>query len=200
MKIKQAYFYRCLGLKEDIHQFQLPFNIQLQGLIVGRSNVGKSSLINHLSQNQHLAKVSSTPGKTQTINVYIINEQFALMDLPGYGFAKRSKQNKNQWNTLINAYLEVHRPHFILILIDIRHPLTEDDKTMIEWSKHMHLNCILIFTKSDKISKTKLKQQEEAMLKQIREKTNLSSFSHVCYSIKESKSRQTLLQLIAQML
>ncbi|MDN3504932.1 MAG: ribosome biogenesis GTP-binding protein YihA/YsxC [Rhabdochlamydiaceae bacterium] len=199
-KIKIAKFFRCVGLKKDLEDLKVPFSVKSQGAIVGRSNVGKSSLLNHLLQNKKLAKVSSTPGKTQTINYFLIDESLLLIDLPGYGFAKRSKELKTQWHELIESYFDIQRPHFILILLDLRVPPSTDDIQMIKWAAHLGIQVIFVLTKADKFAKTKVAAAEKTLLDIIEKETNLSSFSHVCYSIKQSEPRQKLLALIGQQL
>jgi len=147
-----------------------------------------------------MAKVSSTPGKTQTINYFLIDDSLLLIDLPGYGFAKRSKVLKKQWHELIESYFEIQRPHFILILLDLRVPPSSDDIQMINWADHLGIKVIFILTKSDKFAKTKVAQAEKKLLETIEKETNLSSFSHVCYSIKQSEPRQKLLSLIEKLI
>lgn len=122
--------------------------------LAGRSNVGKSSLINKLINRKALARTSSKPGKTQTLNFYLINKSFYFVDLPGYGFAKVSKQIKEQWGHMIEQYLTIRDNLKAVILItDLRHPPTRDDQGMYDWLKHNGLPVIVIGTKADKISK-----------------------------------------------
>ncbi len=122
--------------------------------LAGRSNVGKSSLINKLINRKALARTSSKPGKTQTLNFYLINKSFYFVDLPGYGFAKVSKQVKEQWGQMIEQYLTIRDNLKAVILItDLRHPPTRDDQGMYDWLKHNELPVIVVGTKADKISK-----------------------------------------------
>ena len=130
--------------------------------LVGRSNVGKSSLINNLLKNKTLAKTSSTPGKTQSVNFYTVNDQLALVDLPGYGYAKPSKQIKKQWVPLIDAYLEESSQlKLILLLIDCRREFTKEDQAMIDWTLFRQLPFLLVFTKSDKLNVDDLAKKHE---------------------------------------
>ena len=125
--------------------------------LAGRSNVGKSSLINALL-NSKLAKTSSTPGKTRSINFYQVNKTFRLVDLPGYGYAARSRDERNQWLELVSCYLnERGNLKIILHLVDFRHGLLENDKKLQEWIKDFGLEkkLLVVFTKSDKVSKNK---------------------------------------------
>ncbi len=125
--------------------------------VVGRSNVGKSSLINHLTQNKKLARVSSTPGKTQLINFFNLDEELILVDLPGYGFAKVPKTIRDDWSALIQNYLENRNElKLILLLCDARHPPTKDDLLFVQWAKHYQKPLILLFTKTDKLNKNAL--------------------------------------------
>lgn len=121
--------------------------------LVGRSNVGKSSLINHLI-GRRLARTSNTPGRTQTINFYGIDDQLCLVDLPGYGYAKVPQHVKRQWGPMIEGYL-TGRPNLIGVLqiVDIRHPPTADDKSMAEWLRLSGFNAVAVATKADKISR-----------------------------------------------
>ena len=124
---------------------------------IGRSNVGKSSLINMLSGNKKLAKTSSTPGKTQLINHFLINDEWYLVDLPGYGYAKSSKKAREQWGQMIHKYL-MKRENLLctFILIDSRLEPQKNDLEFIEWFGVNQLPFVLIFTKSDKINKKQL--------------------------------------------
>jgi len=129
--------------------------------IVGRSNVGKSSLINYLL-NKKTAKTSSTPGKTRSLNYYLINENFYLVDLPGYGYAKVSKTEKEEWQKFLTFYIANNEyMKVIFLLIDIRHELKENDAQMIEYIKHNHIPCLIVLTKADKLNTAELRRQTE---------------------------------------
>lgn len=122
--------------------------------LAGRSNVGKSSIINTLLNRRNFARTSQTPGKTRTINFYLINNEFYFVDLPGYGYAKIAKSEKEKWGGIMERYLESRQELCsILLLVDIRHEPTADDKLMYEWIKHFGYNCVVIATKADKISR-----------------------------------------------
>lgn len=122
--------------------------------MVGRSNVGKSSTINTLLNRRNFARVSQTPGKTRTINFYLINKEFFFVDLPGYGYAKISKSEKEKWGAIMERYLKDRNELLaIFLLVDIRHEPTSDDVLMYEWIKHFGYDCVVIATKSDKISR-----------------------------------------------
>ena len=126
--------------------------------IVGKSNVGKSSLINHLCGNKKLAKTSQTPGKTRLINFFLLNRDFYLVDLPGYGFARASKTEQAGWGSLMEQYLSSGRVQHLFLLIDIRHAPTAEDRQMFEWVLYYGLPFTLIATKADKIAKSKRRQ------------------------------------------
>ena len=122
--------------------------------LVGRSNVGKSSTVNTLLNRRNFARISQTPGKTRTINFYLINDEFFFTDLPGYGYAKIAKSEKDKWGKIMERYLEDREELCaIFLLVDIRHEPTNDDVMMYEWIKHFGYNCVVIATKSDKISR-----------------------------------------------
>ena len=122
--------------------------------LVGRSNVGKSSATNALLNRRNFARTSQTPGKTRTINFYKINNEFYLVDLPGYGYAKVSKSEKDKWGVIMERYLQDRQELCaIFLLVDIRHEPTNDDVMMYEWIKHFGYNCVVIATKADKISR-----------------------------------------------
>ncbi|MFM7488401.1 MAG: ribosome biogenesis GTP-binding protein YihA/YsxC [Cytophagales bacterium] len=129
---------------------------------IGRSNVGKSSLINTLVQRKNLAKVSGTPGKTQAINHFIINQQWYLVDLPGYGFAKVSRESRWQFGRMIENYLQ-HRENLMctFVLLDIRLPLQKNDADFIHWVGSKGLPLALVLTKADKIKPAELDKSRE---------------------------------------
>ena len=122
--------------------------------LVGRSNVGKSSIVNTLLNRRNFARTSSTPGKTRTINFYLINNEFFFVDLPGYGYAKIAKSEKEKWGKIMERYLaDREELCAIFLLVDIRHEPSNDDVMMYEWIKHFGYKCVVIATKSDKISR-----------------------------------------------
>lgn len=139
--------------------------------LAGRSNVGKSSTINTILNRRKLARVSASPGKTRTINFYLINEEFYLVDLPGYGYAKVSKNEKATWGKMMETYLSSRKNLYeVVLLVDIRHEPTNDDKMMYDWIKHYGYGSIVVATKSDKISKGAYQKH----FKVIREKLGMS--------------------------
>lgn len=140
-----------------VKRAQYPKDERAEIAFVGRSNVGKSSIINAITNRKKLARVSQTPGKTRLINFFIINDDFYLVDLPGYGYAKVSKQEKESWGKTIETYLcdreELKR---VVLLVDSRHKPTADDIMMHEWIKHYGYDIIVVATKSDKLSNNEL--------------------------------------------
>lgn len=135
---------------------------------IGRSNVGKSSIINYLLQRKNLAKVSSTPGKTKLINHFLVNEEWMLVDLPGYGYARISKSEREKWETMIRSYL-TKRKNLMLtfILIDSRIEFKASDKEMINWFGEHQLPFALIFTKSDKLTPNQLASNVAAIKNEL---------------------------------
>lgn len=133
---------------------QFPQDNKNEFLLVGRSNVGKSSFINTLINRKNFARTSAKPGKTQTLNFYLINDYFYLVDAPGYGFAKVSKQLKNKFGLIMEDYLESRdNLKMVFMLIDFRHKPTEDDVLMYNYLKHYNIPVSIICTKADKVSK-----------------------------------------------
>lgn len=123
--------------------------------ISGRSNVGKSSLINYIMNRKKLAKTSSSPGKTRFLNYFLINNLFYIVDLPGYGYSKVSKTEKEEWKSFIEEYFsENQNLKLVLQLIDIRHPIKENDQLMLEYLQYNKLPFIIILTKSDKLNQS----------------------------------------------
>ena len=138
----------------------VPLNTQPEFAFAGKSNVGKSSLLNGLMNRKSYARTSAEPGKTQTINFYHVNEEFYLVDLPGYGYASRAKDDVQKWGTMIENYL--HRSDMlkmVFLLIDIRHEPSENDHMMYEWILHQGFEPVIIATKADKIKKAQLQKQ-----------------------------------------
>ena len=157
MEIKKSEF-----VTSAVSSKQYPQNYDIEFAFVGRSNVGKSSLINSLTNRRGLAKTSKTPGKTQLINYFKINGSFYFVDLPGYGFAKVPENVRKNWGDIIEEYLSSDRNKLVFVLLDIRRIPSADDLQMIEWLKHYNIEYKIIFTKMDKLSNNeKFKQLKE---------------------------------------
>ena len=139
---------------------ELPKNNLPEVAFAGKSNVGKSSLINALMNRKSLARTSSQPGKTQTINFYNINNEMYLVDLPGYGYAKVSEKERERWGKMIEKYLDTsEKLRAVFLLIDIRHEPSANDKQMFEWIDYEGYQPIVICTKADKISRGAVQKQ-----------------------------------------
>jgi GTP-binding protein len=138
----------------------LPKSVLSEFVFVGRSNVGKSSLVNKICGKKHLAKVGSVPGKTRQLNYFLINENFYLVDLPGYGYAKVPEQIRAGWRKLVEDYIsERQNVSMVFGLIDARHEPTYLDELMVSWLEYYEIPYAVILTKSDKISKNKMEKQ-----------------------------------------
>ena len=143
---------------------ELPANNLPEVAFAGRSNVGKSSLINTVMQRKSFARTSAKPGKTQTLNFYNINDEIYLVDLPGYGYAKTSKSLSEKWGVMIENYLTGSEMlACVFLLVDIRNPVSELDKQMYEWICYMELQPIIIATKADKINRSQLSKHLKAV-------------------------------------
>ncbi len=156
LKIKNVEFYKSFP-----NYNQMPNSSLIEFAFVGRSNVGKSSLLNDLC-NKKIAQISSTPGKTQLINFFLVNNSFYFVDLPGYGFSKASKSIKKNWPALIETYLQSRKQlKVIFFLLDIRRTPNEQDKMLNNWFKQLDdIKIFYILTKSDKLSASKAKKQK----------------------------------------
>ena len=161
MVIKQAELETVCGITS-----RLPENTSLEVAFSGKSNVGKSSLINGLLNRKSLARTSSQPGKTQTINFYKVNKELYLVDLPGYGYAKVAQEIKAKWGKMIENYLHGSKQlRAVFLLVDIRHEPSANDKDMYHWIIHQGYEPIIIATKLDKIKRSQVQKQ----LKLLRE-------------------------------
>ena len=163
MKISKINF-----LKSSPNSSECPKNNLKEFAFIGRSNVGKSSLINMLFDNKNLAKISKKPGKTKLINHFIINDKILLADLPGYGYAKLSKFESKKINILIHDYIENRNNLFkVFLLIDIRHEPIKTDLKFIEYLSNIRKDFHIIFTKSDKIKKSELPKKSKKYIEKI---------------------------------
>lgn len=151
MKVNQAEF-----VISAVGPNQYPDDALPEIALAGRSNVGKSSLINRMINRKNLARTSSTPGKTQHLNYYRINEELYFVDFPGYGYAKVSKTQRQAWGGMIERYLlERETLKLVMLIIDLRHPPSKDDELMYDWLKHHDLPVCVVATKADKIPKSR---------------------------------------------
>lgn len=161
----------------------------------GRSNVGKSSLINRLVKRKKMVKVSSIPGKTRSINYFLVDDAFYLVDLPGYGYAKVSKKMRMEWQGLISSYLEIRETlRCVVVIIDLRHSLKEQDRDLIFWLKNRAIPCLVVYTKMDKLSRNQCLKQAERLDAGL----NISAGDRVLFSAKSGAGREALLDHLAQ--
>ena len=173
---------------------KLPENTLPEIAFAGKSNVGKSSLINALINRKSYARTSATPGKTQTINFYNINEELYLVDLPGYGYAKVSEQEKIKWGKLIERYLhESKQLKVVFLLIDIRHEPSSNDKMMYEWIVAQGYQPVIIATKLDKIKRS----QKDKQIKLVKRGLNVLPGTRVIpFSAETKQGRDEIWELV----
>jgi GTP-binding protein len=161
--------------------------------VAGRSNVGKSSLLNHLFQSNNLVKTSSTPGKTQAVNFFSWNDEISFADLPGYGYAAVPLQVKKQWGPMVKSYLEERDTlKLILFLLDIRRIPNADDRQFIEWVVHQQKAMILVLTKIDKLNQRERKIQTDKILNEL----NMLNLHYIHYSTLKNVGRKELIYTI----
>ncbi len=173
---------------------KLPENEHMEFAFAGKSNVGKSSLINGLMNRKALARTSAQPGKTQTINFYHINDQMYFVDLPGYGYAKVSEKEKEKWGKMIENYLHKSKKlKAVFLLIDIRHEPSGNDKMMYDWILHQGFEPIIIATKLDKINRSQIQKQ----LRLIREGLKVVKNTIIIpYSAQTKQGREEIYELL----
>jgi GTP-binding protein len=195
MKIKSATFITSAKGLEDCPKWE-----RAEFAFIGRSNVGKSSMINLLTGKSALAKVSATPGKTRLLNFFLINETWALVDLPGYGFAKAAKSEKFDFNEMAGDYLE-QRPHLrhVFVLIDSRHPPQRIDLDFTTWLGSGSVPFSLIFTKADKQSPTKTRTNIGLFLDALGQQISTVPEVHTS-SAKTGHGRDSVLRSISSLL
>ena len=192
MEIKSASFVTSLAQYHENAPINLP-----QLAVVGKSNVGKSSLINSLCNRRKLCKTSATPGKTRLINVFLINEQFHLVDLPGYGFAKVDKKEKERWGAMMDhSFQDSTLLMHVLLLVDIRHDPTQDDIAMAQYFRQMDIPFTVVATKADKISRGARMKQLAPICRQML----VQPWEVLVSSSEDNTGRDKLLELIEQIL
>lgn len=193
MIIKKASFYASMKEKSSYPQGDLP-----EIAIAGKSNVGKSSLINYLAGNSRLAYVSKQPGKTRLINFFVMNQEFFLVDLPGYGFARVSKAEKQSWSDMMEGYFAVSKNlRLLIILMDIRHDPSAEDIEMINWALEYHVPFLVVLTKADKIAKSKRYNCIAHMKKVIHAQED---YPMIAVSAKDKLGKDALLELMEKFL
>jgi GTP-binding protein len=167
----------------------------VQVAMAGRSNVGKSSVINRLVRRKNLARVGNSPGKTRQVNYFLIDKSFYLVDLPGYGYARVSQAEKERWGRLMEAYFASGTLTLGLLIVDARHKPTADDRTMAEWFRQSGRPYIVVANKLDKLKKSEV----EPNLQRIRETLELGDeVPLVPFSAEKGDGREALLTLVEQ--
>lgn len=194
MKIKSAKF-----IKSAPDLASCPTSPLGEVAFIGRSNVGKSTLVNFLAGRKGLAKVSQTPGHTTLINFFNMNDAWTMVDLPGYGYAKRSRADKSKFNEFVSDYL-VNRPNLlgVFVLIDSRIPPQTLDLDFIEWVVGCEIPFALIFTKVDKVKAGPLKKTIDSFLEALAERCDGAPTTFAC-SAKANKGRLEILEFVAKM-
>ena len=193
MVIKSAELERVCGITST-----LPENTLAEFAFAGKSNVGKSSLINGLMNRKSLARTSSKPGKTQTINYYNINEQMYFVDLPGYGYATANEQVKAQWGKLIEDYLHQSKKiKAVFLLVDIRHAPSENDCIMYDWIVERGYKPIIIATKLDKIKRSQIEKQKKLICDTLQVENDTIV---IPYSAMSKQGRDEIYELLEGML
>ena len=189
MVIKKAELETVCGITSRLPEHDIP-----EVAFAGKSNVGKSSMINALMNRKSLARTSSQPGKTQTINFYNINDAVYFVDLPGYGYAKTSQEVKEKWGKMIERYLKKSKMlKRVFLLVDIRHEPSENDRLMYEWIVYQGYEPVIIATKMDKLKRSQIDKQ----VKVVREGLGLPKDALVIpFSAETKQGREELLNYI----
>ncbi|WP_066632656.1 ribosome biogenesis GTP-binding protein YihA/YsxC [Desulfolucanica intricata] len=164
---------------------------------VGRSNVGKSSLINKLVNRKNLARTSKTPGRTQLLNYFLINNTFYIVDFPGYGFARVPENIRASWGKMIEEYLKNRKElRGVVLLVDIRHKPTAQDVQMFEWLQHYNIPTAIVATKADKLSRNQQLKQEKI----IKAALGLENENILLFSSQTGKGKDELLDLLSELI
>ena len=190
MEINKSEFVKSAVVEKDYPDF----NNIVEFSFIGRSNVGKSSLINSLTKRKSLARTSKTPGRTQLINYFLINDKIYFVDLPGYGFAKVPDTIKKNWGKTIESYLISNREKVVFLLLDLRRVPSNEDMEMLKWLEHFGIEYYIIFTKADKLSNNEKFKQ----LKEIRKKLVFKNEDVFFYSSLKNTGREELLNFIGK--
>lgn len=188
MRFEKLNFLKSVFDIKDLPSLRFP-----EVAVVGRSNVGKSTLLNHLFKSKNLVKTSSLPGKTRALNFFIVDDRVAFVDLPGYGYASVSSSEKAKWQHLLDSYLnERESLKLLLFLLDIRRIPSEEDLQMLEWIQAKGLAAIIVFTKCDKLNVSEKALQTKQIQGMIKE------LPHVHYSAVKNEGRLQLISLIRE--
>ena len=177
-------------LKSAFDESQYPPPDRPEVAFAGRSNVGKSSLLNTLVKRKNLARTSSTPGRTQALNFFRVNDRFTFVDLPGYGYARVSREVKRSWRGMVEAYIK-NRPNLkaVVVIVDVRRDLEEDDRSLMEWLKQEGKNVLPIFTKVDKLTR---KERDSRVREMEREISGIVFQKPILFSAKTGEGRKQI--------
>jgi GTP-binding protein len=183
MKVVSTEFIKSATLPSQYPEGKFP-----EVAFAGRSNVGKSSLINTITRRKSLARISSTPGCTRLINFFTVNNQISLVDLPGYGYAKVSETSRRQWGPMIETYFE-HRQSlkYVILILDVRRYPSDQDLALIHWLRHYNIIFMIVLTKIDKVSKS----QAKVRLHQIKELLGLT-IDPILFSARTGEGRDAI--------
>lgn len=189
MKITNARF-----IKSAVWPEQYPPAVMPEIAFAGRSNVGKSSLINALLDRKALAKTSNTPGRTQLINFFSVNDAISFVDLPGYGFARVSRSMKKQWGEMIDSYLHKRQNlALVIVVLDIRRDPNDDDLSLLQWMGHYRLPYLCILTKTDKLSNNQISSRRARIGKELPQDTHM-----ILFSAKTRKGKEDIWSFISE--
>lgn len=172
----------------------LPEHDLTEVAFAGRSNVGKSSLINCLVSRRNLVKTSARPGKTQSLNFFLVDEKLCMVDLPGYGYAQVSHAQRSSWQSLVTSYLE-GRANLacVVVIIDIRHELKEQDRVLVDWLRHLGRDMVVVYTKADKLSANLQARNAAALDAGLR----LAAADRILFSAKTGQGCEKLQSVLA---
>jgi GTP-binding protein len=193
MKILSAEF-----IKSATAPLHYPEGVLPEVAFVGRSNVGKSSLINALVGQKNLAKISNTPGRTQLVNFFLINHHYVFVDLPGYGFARVPEAVRRNWGPMVETYLK-ERPNLrlVILIMDIRRDPAAHDMDLLQWLNHYRIPVLLALTKIDKLSKSQVQRRARQIEKMLMEGANLKTApSPVLFSARTGEGRDALWSIL----